>query len=241
MLERVDLSDKARRYPRQLSGGQMQRVALARALVNEPDVLLLDEPLGALDAKLRRTMQIELRRMHRQLGMTFVCVTHDQEEALVMSDRIAVMHDGVVAQIGSPQDIFQRPNSRFVADFIGGCNFISGDVKEGGELVLPDGSCWRAGPGGARRPVTIAIRPSRLTVSNQTSPSALGLKATIDDIVYLGDTCRLMLTCIGNVKIAAECEEARVARHGLVVGQSLDLQVDPADIHVFEQSGQAAQ
>src|SRR4029077_18549442 len=119
MLEVVRLADFAKRRPHQLSGGQQQRVALAGALVNSPSALLLDEPLGALDLKLRQAMQLELKRIQREVGITFIYVTHDQEEALTMSDRIAVMSDGLVEQIGSPEDIYNQPASRFVAGFIG--------------------------------------------------------------------------------------------------------------------------
>ncbi len=129
-LEMVRLPDVADRKPRQLSGGQQQRVALARALVNEPTVLLLDEPLGALDLKLRKAMQYELKAMQQRLGITFIYVTHDQEEAMTMADRIAVMNHGQVLQIGTPEEIYERPASRFVADFIGETNFMGGKVAE---------------------------------------------------------------------------------------------------------------
>src|SRR5512146_708380 len=128
-LEMVQLSGMDRRRPKQLSGGQQQRVALARALVKTPQVLLLDEPLGALDLKLRKEMQLELKALQQQLGITFIYVTHDQEEALTMSDRIAVMSLGVVQQIGTPVEIYERPANRFVADFIGESNFFDGQIK----------------------------------------------------------------------------------------------------------------
>jgi spermidine/putrescine transport system ATP-binding protein len=126
----VQLANYGSRRPKQLSGGQQQRVALARALVNRPKVLLLDEPLGALDLKLRKEMQIELKRLQQEVGITFIYVTHDQEEALTMSDRIAVMNQGKLLQVGSPTEIYERPSSRFVADFIGEANFIDGQVTE---------------------------------------------------------------------------------------------------------------
>jgi spermidine/putrescine transport system ATP-binding protein len=129
-LELVRLPQMAKRYPKQLSGGQQQRVALARALVNKPQVLLLDEPLGALDLKLRKEMQIELKHMQREVGITFIYVTHDQEEALTMSDRICVMSKGKALQIGSPIEIYERPNCQFVADFIGETNFLHGKVSD---------------------------------------------------------------------------------------------------------------
>ena len=128
-LEMVQLTGMDRRRPKQLSGGQQQRVALARAIVKTPSVLLLDEPLGALDLKLRKEMQLELKALQQQLGITFVYVTHDQEEALTMSDRIAVMSQGKVLQMGPAVEIYERPTSRFVADFIGESNFLDGTVK----------------------------------------------------------------------------------------------------------------
>ena len=130
-LERVGLAAEAQRRPSQLSGGQQQRVALARALVNLPKVLLLDEPLGALDLKLRKGLQVELKRIQREVGITFVYVTHDQEEALTMSDRIAVMNDGHVEQIGDPEDVYERPATTFVAGFIGVSNLMPGAVRGG--------------------------------------------------------------------------------------------------------------
>ena len=129
MLEMVQLSGFEKRYPSQLSGGQKQRVAIARALINRPKVLLLDEPLGALDLKLRKQMQLELKRLQKKLNITFIYVTHDQEEALTMSDRIAIMHDGVMDQIGSPSEIYERPATKFVATFIGETNVFDGTIK----------------------------------------------------------------------------------------------------------------
>src|SRR5574338_878094 len=144
-LEMVQLTGMERRKPKQLSGGQQQRVAVARALVKVPDVLLLDEPLGALDLKLRKEMQLELKALQQQLGITFIYVTHDQEEALTMSDRIAVMSMGRVMQMGSPVEIYERPNNRFVADFIGESNFFEGQLKsmsgEEGSVFVPALNC----------------------------------------------------------------------------------------------------
>ncbi|MFC6934806.1 ABC transporter ATP-binding protein [Actinomadura yumaensis] len=144
MLEIVDLAGRERRRPAALSGGQQQRVALARALVNRPRALLLDEPLGALDLKLRQAMQVELKRIQREVGITFVYVTHDQGEALTMSDRIAVMNDGAVEQLGTPREIYEHPATRFTAGFIGTSNLLAGEVTEvvGERAVLaygPDG------------------------------------------------------------------------------------------------------
>lgn len=171
-LEMVQLPGVDNRRPRQLSGGQQQRVALARALVKEPTVLLLDEPLGALDLKLRKDMQYELKSMQQQLGITFIYVTHDQEEALTMADRIAVMHNGKVQQLGSPTDIYEYPNTRYVADFIGETNFIDGQFislqnKYGrvriGEHTEIDSYVGDNQPSAGDK-VTVAIRPEKIGI-----------------------------------------------------------------------------
>jgi len=169
MLGLVELPGIGRRFPDQLSGGQQQRVALARALINEPTVLLLDEPLGALDLKVRRRMQQELKRIHREVGVTFVYVTHDQEEALTMSDRIAVMNHGRVEQLDTPAAIYERPATRFVAGFIGLTNLLRGVVegREGGGLVVrrADGTRLRTEPADAAVPgttVEVAVRPEKI-------------------------------------------------------------------------------
>ncbi|MFP3914554.1 MAG: ABC transporter ATP-binding protein [Actinomycetota bacterium] len=163
VLDQVQLRHRADARPSQLSGGQRQRVALARALVNEPEVLLLDEPLGALDLKLRQNMQVELKDLQSRVGITFVYVTHDQEEALTMSDRIGVMEEGRLLQVGEPADIYERPTSRFVADFIGDINLLEGRVESPGLVQLANGQQVgvRSGrPAGTA--VTLALRPERL-------------------------------------------------------------------------------
>ena len=164
-LDMVQLSHRASASPSQLSGGQQQRVALARALVNEPQVLLLDEPLGALDLKLRQAMQVELKDLQQRVGITFIYVTHDQDEALTMSDRIGVMSDGKLLQVGGPQDIYEHPRSRFVADFIGEINLMPAVAVDRGSVKLLDGqvlmAAHEAQPGQA---VTVAIRPERFTL-----------------------------------------------------------------------------
>ncbi|MFO1061067.1 MAG: ABC transporter ATP-binding protein [Dongiaceae bacterium] len=246
MLERVGLSDKARRLPRELSGGQMQRVALARALVNEPRVLLLDEPLGALDARLRQAMQLELRRLHLDLGLTFVCVTHDQEEALVMSNRIAVMQDGRIAQLGTPREIFERPASRFVADFIGGCNFLPARHEGGGRLLLPGGVAWRVDP--ARIPALVpgsgggalvaAIRPQRVELRPPGDAGPLSAAATLRDIVYAGAAQRLHLTLAPGTELVAELPGRAAA--GLAPGAAVTIGVAPEDLLLFPDGGAGA-
>jgi spermidine/putrescine transport system ATP-binding protein len=196
ILRVVELEGFERRKPRQLSGGQQQRVALARALVNRPAALLLDEPLGALDVKLRKQMQLELKRIQHELGTTFVYVTHDQEEALAMSDRIAVMNRGAVEQIGDPREIYERPQTAFVADFIGSLNALDFRVDEvvgeyaimrldgADRIVVTVGS--RASAGDAFR---VAVRPERVQIGDASSvgsDSGSRLEGTVAEIVYLG-------------------------------------------------------
>jgi spermidine/putrescine transport system ATP-binding protein len=149
VMEATHIADLRARIPDQISGGQKQRVALARALVNEPAVLLLDEPLAAIDAKLRGTLQAELRALQRELGTTFVYVTHDQDEALALSDRIAVMNHGRIVQLGTPQEIYERPKTKFVADFLGGCNVFAGRLVRPGDLETDFGKLRVSGQGGA--------------------------------------------------------------------------------------------
>jgi len=164
-LDMVQLSHRASASPSQLSGGQQQRVALARALVNEPQVLLLDEPLGALDLKLRQAMQLELKDLQQRVGITFIYVTHDQDEALTMSDRIGVMSDGKLLQVGGPQDIYEHPRSRFVADFIGEINLMPAVAADRGSVKLLDGQVLMATHGAEPgQAVTVAIRPERFTL-----------------------------------------------------------------------------
>jgi spermidine/putrescine transport system ATP-binding protein len=195
-LEMVKMSALAKRRPRQMSGGQQQRVALARALVNKPSVLLLDEPLGALDRKLRQEMQIELKLLQSQLGITFVFVTHDQEEALSMSDRIAVMLDGRVEQLDEPDEIYARPASAFVAGFIGQNNFVEGVFVGQGELradgvhVIAHRSVGAA-PG---RPGLAAVRPEAIAISGEEpAAEANQLEGTLAGISHLGDVIQYVV------------------------------------------------
>ena len=179
MLRLVQMTGYEKRKPDALSGGQKQRIAIARALINNPRVLLLDEPLGALDLKLRKQMQIELKRLQKKLGITFIYVTHDQEEAMSMSDRIAVMKDGVILQIGSPTEIYDRPKSRFVADFIGESNILTGTVTavEGDLLTIetPDGTVQAKGEEFTKgEEIDLSIRTEYLTCLTQ--PEAFSIR-----------------------------------------------------------------
>jgi spermidine/putrescine transport system ATP-binding protein len=192
MLEIVDLTGRERRRPRELSGGQQQRVALARALVNRPRALLLDEPLGALDLKLRQSMQVELKRIQREVGITFVYVTHDQGEALTMSDRIAVMNDGVIEQLGPPRQIYERPATAFVAGFIGTSNVLSGTVgrTEGDTAVIEPGPGERIlvpGAPTAGGTVELTVRPEKIAIGlHPPDAEACALRGTVTEVVYLG-------------------------------------------------------
>jgi spermidine/putrescine transport system ATP-binding protein len=231
MLRVVALEGLEKRRPRQLSGGQQQRVALARALVNRPAALLLDEPLGALDVKLRKQMQLELKRIQHELGTTFVYVTHDQEEALAMSDRIAVMNGGRVEQIGSPREIYERPRTAFVADFIGSLNAFDVRVDERvgpyavarfGErerVVVPVDAGTKAGAS-----LRVAVRPERISIGPIGSLAAEGgsaLEGRIAETVYLGMYTQFHVeTPVGRIvchRLADESTEALVPQARVVL------------------------
>jgi spermidine/putrescine transport system ATP-binding protein len=208
-LELVQLEGRPDAKPRELSGGQAQRVALARALVNRPAVLLLDEPLGALDLKLRRQMQVELKQIQREVGITFAYVTHDQEEALSMSDRIAVMSEGRVEQCGAPEEIYEQPHGEFVAGFIGISNLIEGVAGERpGEVRLADRSTVPAPvPDGCApgETVRIAVRPEKLALDEEIEPGMVTLAGTILASVYLGVATQLSISlAIGGELVALE-------------------------------------
>jgi spermidine/putrescine transport system ATP-binding protein len=236
MLRVVSLEGYEKRKPRQLSGGQQQRVALARALVNRPAALLLDEPLGALDVKLRRHMQRELKRIQSELGTTFVYVTHDQEEALAMSDRIAVMNGGRIEQIGAPREIYERPSSAFVADFIGSLNTIEIRVDEvvgefavmrlgdGDRIVVP-ASGHRAGDR-----FQAAVRPERVQVDATPSEGGSKIHGTVAELVYLG-----MYTQVGVDTSAGRLFSHRLADEvaGLEEGAGITLSWEAAHAAVL--------
>jgi spermidine/putrescine transport system ATP-binding protein len=193
ILEKVHLTGYEGRRTHELSGGQQQRVALARALVNEPNVLLLDEPLGALDLKLRKRLQLELKRIQMDVGITFVYVTHDQEEALTMSDRIAVMHRGRIEQLGLPEDLYDRPASSFVADFIGTTNLLAGTVEsvdaDAARIRLDSGDrCVAAADGRqAGQPIQLSVRPEAITIGAPNGGNGTShLQAEVEQVAYLG-------------------------------------------------------
>ena len=204
-LELVQLPSRSDAKPRELSGGQKQRVALARALVNRPSVLLLDEPLGALDLKLRRQMQGELKQIQREVGITFVYVTHDQEEALSMSDRIAVMDAGRVIQCGPPEEVYEHPTESFVADFIGISNLLDGTVAEGGQVRLAGGNSVPAplkeglAVGDA---VKLAVRPEKITI-DEIEDGMVVLEGVVEQRVYLGMTTQVTVSLGGDARLVA--------------------------------------
>ena len=216
VLALVKLEGMESRRPIELSGGQRQRVALARALANEPKVLLLDEPLGALDLKLREQMQSELKSLQRALGITFVFVTHDQSEALVMADRVAIFNDGRIVQVGSPQDIYERPRSRFVADFVGSSNVLAPDAA----ARLGAASGWTS------------LRPEKIAVGEPKSPwpeGSLGVEGTVSGSHYLGAVTRLTVeTAAGRLTAAVP------ALNGFTPGQRLRLSWPREAMHVME-------
>jgi spermidine/putrescine transport system ATP-binding protein len=247
-LDRVGLTGEANRRPAQLSGGQQQRVALARALVNLPKVLLLDEPLGALDLKLRKGLQVELKRIQREVGITFVYVTHDQEEALTMSDQIAVMNQGRLEQLGDPEEVYDRPTTTFVAGFIGVSNLMPGTVKGTGgtgEVTLDSGITVRTDVNGfsAGDRCHAVVRPEKLRIdSGETGhPKVEGL---VESSLYLGTSTQLIVRLPDDVQLtvhvpnADEAERQRLPGGGAKVG----LTWAPEHMHlVRESAGQAEQ
>jgi iron(III) transport system ATP-binding protein len=212
LLALVELNDRGGRYPHQLSGGQQQRVALARALAYSPKVLLLDEPFSSLDAKLRERARDRLKELQHSLGLTTVFVTHDQSEALSMSDRILVMNDGRILRDGTPREVYREPGARFVADFIGRCNFLTGEVVAGpdGDSVLitpelPDGVAVRgAHPGTV---ATAAVRPEDIEISEPggTLPDAGGIEAAVLDATYLGDRYHYRVA-VGSLRLSVHSQ-----------------------------------
>jgi spermidine/putrescine transport system ATP-binding protein len=220
ILETVRLSDLGPRRIDQLSGGQKQRVALARALVLEPEVLLLDEPMSALDRKLRREMQVELKNLHERLGTTFLFVTHDQEEALTMSDRVAVMNDGGVEQVGTPEELYERPRTRFAAEFLGVANLwraTVGDVSGGRAAITTDrGLALVARDGGFRggEQVWVGVRPERMAIGGAGENRLAGV---LEDEVYLGDRTQWRVTVGETALVVAEGALAPDRRRGETV------------------------
>ena len=233
-LAKVGLADYGERYIDQMSGGQMQRVAIARAIVNRPRILLLDEPLGALDLKMRKEMQIELKQMQRDLGITFVYVTHDQEEALTMSDTIIVMKDGIIQQIGTPIDVYNEPKNAYVADFIGESNIVPGTMKKDFEVTFSDGITFTCVDPlfpefteGQDNDVDMVIRPEDFYVSEEAEGRING---TVESIVFKGVHYEILVRSDnGIVWMVHNVDPVKV-------GQRVGLYVDPDDIQIMRRS-----
>jgi len=247
-LERVGLAGEARRRPAQLSGGQQQRVALARALVNRPAVLLLDEPLGALDLKLRKQLQVELKRIQRDVGITFVYVTHDQEEALTMSDRIAVMDRGVIEQVADPETVYERPATTFVAGFIGVSNLMPGEVVSANgsatELRLDAGPTVRtAESGGARagERAHAVVRPEKLVLGAAGEASGDGrasVEGQVESSLYLGTATQMVVRLADGTQMTVLVPNAdAAARRGLPApGDPARLAWSDENIHIVREA-----
>jgi spermidine/putrescine transport system ATP-binding protein len=243
-LERVGLAAEARRRPAQLSGGQQQRVALARALVNLPKVLLLDEPLGALDLKLRKGLQLELKRIQREVGITFVYVTHDQEEALTMSDRIAVMNRGRVEQVGDPEEVYERPATTFVAGFIGVSNLMPASISRPGEVRLDHGPVLRVPTDGLSpsEHCQAVVRPEKLRIETAAgAPSSNGMprvEGVVESSVYLGTSTQIVVDLGGDVRMTVLVPNASEAerQHLPGGGARVALSWEPEHMHLVRES-----
>ncbi|WP_181702743.1 ABC transporter ATP-binding protein [Chthonobacter albigriseus] len=229
MLRLVKMTEMRGRKTSQISGGQQQRVALARALAPHPKVLLLDEPLSALDLKLRKEMQIELKRLQHETGITFVFVTHDQEEALTMSDRIAVMSAGKVLQVGSPRDIYDHPANRFVANFIGETNFLTGTVLSAApgraDIKLGTGAVIAAGVPDGMTPageVTVVVRPEHAVI---TDPETAAVKGTVDTVVYFGTDTHYHLKLDSGAPFTVRQQNRRGREVHLAAGQPVGIDI----------------
>ena len=241
-LDIVRLPGVERRLPSQLSGGQQQRIALARAIVFEPDVLLLDEPLSALDANLREGMRVELKKIQRELNITTIFVTHDQEEALAMSDRVVVMSDGEKEQEGPPEDVYNWPTSRFVAGFLGYSNFIDGTVDGvGGDVLsvsLADGSALKvakAGDWDKGAPVQVVVRAERIAIAprHAPDPGATILDGIVSDVDYLGVTARYFIDAAGHrIQVISLIED-----HPYREGDAVQLRIRPRDCVLLDTHG----
>jgi spermidine/putrescine transport system ATP-binding protein len=246
-LDRVGLSAEANRRPAQLSGGQQQRVALARALVNLPKVLLLDEPLGALDLKLRKGLQVELKRIQREVGITFVYVTHDQEEALTMSDRIAVMNAGRLEQLGDPEEVYDRPTTTFVAGFIGVSNLMPGTVKGtggGGEVTLDSGVTVRTDVNGfaSGDRCHAVVRPEKLRIDSGERGHP-GVEGLVESSLYLGTSTQLIVRLPDEVRLTVLVPNADEAERQKLPGGGAKVKLSwaPEHMHLVRESAGPAE
>ncbi|WP_439595875.1 ABC transporter ATP-binding protein [Falsiroseomonas sp.] len=231
-LEMVRLPGFGDRRPQQLSGGQQQRVALARALIFEPKLVLLDEPLGALDKQLREELQAEIRRIHAQLGVTMVYVTHDQAEALTLSDRIAVFNEGRIQQLGTAEAVYERPTNPFVAGFIGESNRLAARVLDATRLRLEDGSLLEVAPHGLvpGTAVLLSIRPERVLLGPAAQDQANAARARLEEVVYLGDHSRLRLAHAGRTDFVVKLPRQEAVPQP---GSLVDLAIPATSVRVF--------
>ncbi|WP_118136671.1 ABC transporter ATP-binding protein [Oceanicella sp. SM1341] len=239
-LDMVELSAMGGRRPAQLSGGQQQRVAVARALVFEPDLVLMDEPLGALDKQLREQMQYEIKHIHESLGVTVVYVTHDQSEALTMSDRIAVFNDGRIQQLSTPEALYERPENSFVAQFIGENNRIDGKIREihgnACAVEIPGGLTVQATHvqgAGAGAPTTLSIRPERVLMSAGDQPVPGAIDGRIEELIYHGDHIRVRMSVAGNPNFVVKVTN-RQGHQPLAEGSTVKVGWDPADCRALD-------
>ena len=241
VMELTQISELAARHPNELSGGQKQRVALARAIVNEPEVLLLDEPLGALDLQLRKELQLELHHLQRRLGITFIHVTHDQDEAMSLSDRIAVMNAGRVEQLGTPDELYERPKTRFVAQFIGACNLFEGKfISRTGSIVEAETPLGRlnvelstAGIEQAEQgKLSLGIRPERISLEGGATGDNRYL-GRIEDIAFNGAASHYRVLVGQTLLRATELNTGRRSV-GLFVGDTVEVSVPPANVFLLE-------
>ncbi len=249
-LDLVDLSDKADRKPHELSGGQRQRVALARAIVREPKVLLLDEPLSALDANLREAMQVELKHLHERIGLTFVMVTHDQTEALVMSDRTVVMHNGAIVQVGAPAELYDRPATTYVADFVGTSNLLQGVVQKvngvAAEVAVGSASlrCTPRGEVAAGQEVIVGFRPEKLRLlgaSEKPDKDWNVFEANVGEVLFHGSSVRMRCKLASGEQIVCDMQlGTSAAASGIPEqGSKVRFTMDPASVPLFTEDDRA--
>ena len=240
LLTLVGLSDQEKKYPVQLSGGQQQRVALARALATSPGLLLLDEPLSALDARVRLRLRDEIKSLQRRLGVTTIMVTHDQEEALAMADRIVVMNQGVIDQVGVPLEIYRLPTTSFVADFVGSMTFLNAEVSGADRLRVGtlEICCADAGRFTHGTPVRLGLRPEEVRVRNLDSSTPNVIDATVTSLDFLGPFCRAQLKPAGapDVTILADFSANLMRDLGVSQGQKLTIALPPDSLRVFARS-----
>ena len=246
MLTLVGLEGHEQHYPAQLSGGQQQRVALARALAPGPSMLLLDEPLSALDAKVRERLRREVKALQEQLGVTTILVTHDQEEALTMAGRVVVMNEGRVAQVGTPQQVYQQPIDPFVADFIGVMNFLPATSNGNGALKLGDG--WALNAGGlvtgnapAETPFTCCIRPQNIGISREENLGNNAVRGRVQTLEYLGASYRALVIRQGQEEtpIRVDLPTERLHKLAIAVGDDVAIHLPETELHVFRADGEA--